>query len=157
MKLEKTECRLTSRRWVILIVFSLYSMTNQFQWIAFSPINDKVAQFYQVSSTAVDWLSMVYMLVYIPLIFPATWLLDKKGLRLTAYIGALSNFVGAAIKCFSPYSKRFIVTLVGQTVCGISQVFILGLPARVGAVWFGEREIPFATAVGVFGTQVRLA
>ena len=27
---------------------------------------------------AVYWTSMIYMVLYIPLIFPASWLLDKK-------------------------------------------------------------------------------
>ncbi|OQV26043.1 Feline leukemia virus subgroup C receptor-related protein 1 [Hypsibius exemplaris] len=152
-----TECQVTPRRWAILAVFSLYSMSNQIQWISYSTINDKVTAFYSVSTTTVDWLSMVFMVAYIPLIFPATWLLDKRGLRLTGYIGAFLNFLGAVIKCFSPYSKRFVVTFVGQTVCGIAQVFILGLPARVAAVWFAEREVPFATAIGVFGTQLGVA
>lgn len=98
---------------------------------------------------------MIYMLAYIPLVFPATWLLDKKGLRVVALIGALGNFLGSAIKCFSAYPDRFVVTFAGQTVAAVSQIFILGLPARLAAVWFSATEVSFATAVGVFGNQVR--
>lgn len=35
------------------------------------------------------------------------------------------------------------------------QVFILSLPARVAAVWFGPDQVSSACSVGVFGNQVR--
>ena len=146
--------RTTPRRWIILIVFALYSMSNAFQWISYSIITDKIAFFYDVSTPVVEWLSMIYMISYIPLVFPATWLLDKKGLRIVALIGSFGNFIGSAVKCFSPYPHRFAVTFVGQTISAISQIFILGLPARLAAVWFGASEVAVATAIGVFGNQV---
>ena len=49
---------------------------------------------------------------------------------------------------------RFLITFLGQTVVAISQVFILSLPARVAAVWFGQKEVSTACSVGVFGNQV---
>ena len=154
MKTQPEVYPVSPLRWIIVILYSSYAMINQFQWISYSTITDKVAVFYDVPATTVDWLSMIFMLVYIPLIFPATWLLDKKGLRLTAILGSGINFLGAAIKCFSPYSNRFAVTFVGQTIAAIAQVFMLGIPSRVASVWFAEREVPLATGVGVFGVQV---
>ena len=146
--------RTTPRRWIMLLVFALYSMSNSFQWISYGIIMDKITLFYDVDSYTVDWLSMIYMLTYIPLVFPATWLLDKKGLRIVALIGSFGNFIGASVKCFSAVPDRFWVTFLGQTVSAISQIFILGLPARLAAVWFGAAEVAFATAVGCFGNQV---
>ena len=35
----------------------------------------------------------------------------------------------------------FGVTTLGQTVAAISQIFILGIPARLAAVWFGPTEV----------------
>ena len=108
---------------------------------------------------ALDWLSMVYMLAYIPLIFPATWLLDRYGLRVTAIVGALLNAIGAWIKCAAIDSSRlsrFAVQMTAQTVCAVAQIFILGIPARLAAVWFGPGEVSTATSIGVFGSQVNL-
>lgn len=34
-------------------------------------------RYYGVESTTVDWTSLVYMVVYIPLIFPGAWIMDK--------------------------------------------------------------------------------
>ena len=55
---------------------------------------------------AVDWLSMVYMLAYVPLIFPVTWLLDRKGLRIVGILGSVLNAVGAVMKCASVSPHR---------------------------------------------------
>ena len=103
---------------------------------------------------ALDWLSMIYMLAYIPLIFPATYLLDKRGLRLCGILATFLNALGAWIKCAALSPDRFAVLMLGQTICAIAQIFILGIPARLAAVWFGPNEVSTATSIGVFGNQV---
>lgn len=47
--------------------------------------------------------------------------------------------------------------MLGQTVSATAQVFILGIPARLAAVWFGPNEVSTATAIGVFGNQIGCA
>ena len=96
------------------------------------------------------------MLAYIPLIVPATWLLDKKGLKIVAVLGTLLNAIGAWLKCASVSPDRFALLMTAQTICAIAQIFILGIPARLAAVWFGPREVSTATAIGVFGNQVSI-
>lgn len=64
-------------RWLVLFVFVFYSASNSMQWIQYSIIQDAVVKYYGVSSIQVYWTSMIYMITYIPLIFPASWLLDK--------------------------------------------------------------------------------
>ena len=58
------------------------------------------------------------------------------------------------MKCTAVAPDRFMVLIVAQTVCSIAQVFILGMPARVAAVWFGPNQVSTATSLGVFGNQV---
>lgn len=119
----------------------------------------------------VDWLGIIYELVYIPLIFPANWLLDNYGLMPVALFGSFGNAAGAIIKVprpFSPFSEEpgralevgsaraglFWLTFVGQLVAAASQVFVLGIPAALAGAWFGPGEVSKATALGVFGNQV---
>ncbi|CAH2254410.1 feline leukemia virus subgroup C receptor-related 1 [Pelobates cultripes] len=151
------ETRLFYRRFAILGVFSLYSLVNAFQWIQYSIITNVFTDFYGLSSDKIDWLSMVYMLVYVPLIFPATWLLDKKGLRVTALLGSGLNCLGAWIKCASVRPDLFGVTMFAQFVCSVAQIFILGLPSRVASVWFGPKEVSTACATAVLGNQLGTA
>ncbi|XP_069464642.1 choline/ethanolamine transporter FLVCR1 [Ambystoma mexicanum] len=151
------ETRLFLRRFVILAVFSLYSLVNAFQWIQYSIITNIFTHFYQVTSDKIDWLSVVYMVAYVPLIFPATWLLDKRGLRVTALLGSGLNCLGAWIKCTSVRQDLFGVTMFAQVICSIAQVFILGLPSRVASVWFGPKEVSRACAAAVLGNQLGTA
>ncbi|XP_017492733.1 PREDICTED: uncharacterized MFS-type transporter C09D4.1-like, partial [Rhagoletis zephyria] len=96
---------------------------------------------------------MVYMIVYIPLIFPGSWFLDKMGLRITALVGVVGTCIGSWIKVFSVQPDLFYVTFIGQTIVALSQVCILSLPARIAAVWFGPHQVSSACSVGVFGNQ----
>ena len=155
--------RVFCRRWFMVLLFATYSLSNAYQWIHLNIITNVVLRFYNESIpgsnyqqlVGINWLSMVYMLAYIPLIFPATWLLDKKGLRVVGILATLLNAIGAWIKCAAVSPDRFAVLMTGQTMCAIAQVFILGIPARLAAVWFGPNEVSTATAIGVFGNQVR--
>ena len=107
-----------------------------------------------MKEVAVDWLSMIYMLAYIPLIVPATWLLDRRGLRTVAITATFLNALGAWLKCAAVRTSLFPLLMTAQTICAVAQVFILGIPARLAAVWFGPNEVSTATAIGVFGNQV---
>uniref|UniRef100_A0A0P4W5Q3 Choline/ethanolamine transporter FLVCR1 n=2 Tax=Scylla olivacea TaxID=85551 RepID=A0A0P4W5Q3_SCYOL len=144
-------------RWFILCLFVLYSMSNAFQWIQYSIIANVIVEYYGVDTTLVDWLSMIYMITYIPLIFPASWYLEKAGLRRAVLIGSFGTMVGAWIKVGSVARNRFWVTFAGQFVVAISQVFILGVPPRLAAVWFGPDQVSTACAIGVFGNQLGVA
>ncbi|XP_048046305.1 feline leukemia virus subgroup C receptor-related protein 2 isoform X1 [Megalobrama amblycephala] len=149
--------RLYRRRWLILFVFSSNSLCNAFQWIQYGIINNIFMKFYSVSSFAIDWLSMVYMLTYIPFIFPVTWLLERKGLRVIGLLAASINCVGTWIKVASVQPSRFWVTMLGQFTCSFAQLFILGMPSQVASVWFGSDEVSTACAIGVFGNQLGIA
>lgn len=146
--------RLYRKRFAVLAIFSLYSLLNAFQWIQYSIITNIFTHFYGVTNVMIDWLSVVYMVAYIPLIFPATWLLDCRGLRVTALLGSGLNCAGAWLKCASAAPGLFWVTMAAQVVCSVAQVFILGLPSRIASVWFGPREVSTACATAVLGNQV---
>lgn len=74
---KATEYKVYTIRWMVLFIFVFYSASNSFQWIQYSIIQDSVVKYYGVSSIVVYWTSMIYMITYIPLIFPGSWLLDK--------------------------------------------------------------------------------
>ncbi|XP_018431215.1 PREDICTED: feline leukemia virus subgroup C receptor-related protein 2-like [Nanorana parkeri] len=149
--------RLYARRWVMVILFSSYSLCNAFQWLQYGIISNIFIRYYGVSSLAIDWLSMSYMLAYIPLIFPVAWLLETRGLRLIALTGAGLNCLGAWIKTGSARPDLFGVTLFGQLVCASAQVFILGMPSHIASVWFSSSEVSTACSLGVFGNQLGVA
>jgi hypothetical protein len=153
--LFKDQVQVYFKRWIILLVFCMVSLLSAFNWIEYGIIQDVVITFYNESLPedpasrydAVNWLSMVYMLCYIPLVFPAMFLLERKGLRLSCILGALLTAVGSAIKIAAVRPDLFAVAMLGQTVCAVAQAFTLGVPARLSALWFGPNEIGLATSV----------
>nr|VZI15304.1 unnamed protein product [Spirometra erinaceieuropaei] len=152
-------------------------MLNAFQWIHLNIVESSVLSYWKGSlpgaeyqkTLSIAWLSMIYMLAYIPLIPLATYILERFGLRVTLLLGAMLNSFGAWCKCISlelsqpigtpglAAASSFGILMFSQTVCAIAQVFILNVPAHLAAVWFGEKELSIATAIGVFGNQVGVA
>lgn len=136
----------------------MITLINSFNWIEYGIIQDVTIFFYNASLPqdeaqqieAVNWFSMVYMLTYIPLVFPAMFLLERKGLRFSCILGALLTFIGSCVKCAAVRPDLFAVAMLGQTICAIAQAFTLGIPARLSALWFGPNEIGLATSVIFF-------
>jgi FLVCR family feline leukemia virus subgroup C receptor-related protein len=151
------ETKLYKKRFFILFMFILLSASNAMQWIEYSIIAHIISHYYNVKFSTVDWTSMIYMLSYMILVFPGSWFLDKYGLRASVLIGACGNCVGAWLKIFSTHPDRFWLTFLAQTIVGSSQVFILGIPPRLAAVWFGPKQVSTACAAGVFGNQLGIA
>ena len=143
------------KRWIILLTFCFISSLSAFNWIEYNIIQDVTIAFYNQSlpsddalkNDVVNWLSMIYMLCYIPLVFPAMFLLDRKGLRLSCILGALLTSIGSIIKCAAVRPNLFFLAFIGQTICAIAQSFTLSVPARLSALWFGPSEIATATSV----------
>ena len=52
-------------------------------------ITSILEKYYGVSTLTVYWTSMIFMVTYIPLIVPASWLLDKKATYMYVHLGWL--------------------------------------------------------------------
>ncbi|XP_072313888.1 choline/ethanolamine transporter flvcr2a [Eucyclogobius newberryi] len=148
------ETKLYKRRWLMLLIFSLCSMSNAFMWLQYSIISDIFMHFYSIDSLAIDWLSMIYFLTYIPFILPVTWMLDKRGLREIVLVGSAFNCIGAWIKTGTADPHMFPMTFFGQFVCSVATVYLLGLPSRLASSWFGQQEVSTACSIGVMGNQL---
>ncbi|VEN49002.1 unnamed protein product [Callosobruchus maculatus] len=154
---EVEKIKVYKTRWVVLGIFVLYSACNAVQWIQFSIITNVIVDYYHTTNTWVDWTSMVYMVLYIPFIFPASYLLEKLGLRKSVIIGITGTAIGSWIKVGAVHPDRFLISFAGQTIVAFSQIFILSVPARLAAVWFGPSQVSSACSIGVFGNQLGIA
>ncbi|XP_032356212.1 choline/ethanolamine transporter flvcr2a isoform X4 [Etheostoma spectabile] len=114
-------------------------------------------RFHTIDNLPIDWLSMIYFFTYIPLILPLTWLLDNGGLRHVVVVGAAFNCIRTWIKMSTANPDTFSMTFVGQFVCLVATVYILGIPSRLMSLWFGQQEVSSACSIGVLGNQMGIA
>lgn len=79
-------------------------------------------RYYGVSSLAVDWTAMAFMAYYLIFIFPATYMVNRWGLRWSNIIGCCVTCLGSWIKVLSVSPDRFWVTFIGQSLVASTQV-----------------------------------
>lgn len=80
-KVEKTTSetyKTYKRRWVMLFIFSALYFTNTAQWVQYTIIGNIIKKYYNISSIMVNMTSVVYLLPYLPLIVPASYVTNKK-------------------------------------------------------------------------------
>ncbi|EDV21992.1 uncharacterized protein TRIADDRAFT_59549 [Trichoplax adhaerens] len=161
---SKQECQSTNdsltskdnrrKRFMALFAFSLLTGSNGMQWITFAPIAVQLEGYYNVTSTAINWLSQIYMATYILFILPSTWLLETDGLKAAVTYGGLLNAIGAWLRYSGSHPDTFWLLMVGQIVSSLAQSFTLGIPAKLAAIWFPMNQRSAATAIAVFANQV---
>lgn len=80
---------LSPYRWVVLAVFMFINLTIQILWISYAPISSTASGFFGVSDLQIGFLAMSFMIAFIPLSIPASWLIDTYGIRVAVSIGAI--------------------------------------------------------------------
>lgn len=151
-EIEQLKLKVYKRRWLILLVYIIYTVGCTCQWIEYSIIANIVTRYYYnyfnysehttffftltitafflctifryygVSSLMVDWTSMSYMAFYAIFAFPASYMTSKCGLRWTAIISSSLSCLGTWTKMFSIQPDRFYVAFIGQSILAITQV-----------------------------------
>uniref|UniRef100_A0A182WEW4 Major facilitator superfamily (MFS) profile domain-containing protein n=1 Tax=Anopheles minimus TaxID=112268 RepID=A0A182WEW4_9DIPT len=145
------------RRWFLLVLCVLSIAVSYVQWIQYSIVANIMAKYYNISSSWIDWTSMIFMVIYIVAVFPVSYIMDVKNMRQSAVIGAVGTALGAWIKVFSADPSQFKIVIIGQIVSAIAQVFLLSIPSRLSATWFSPQEASSVCAFGVFGAQLGIA
>jgi len=137
--------RVYGYRWVVLGVFMLVNLTVQMLWITFAPITGPAANFYGVTDLQIGYLAMSFMITYLFLSFPASWVIDTYGFRKAVSIGAVLMSVFAILRGLA--GDNYTLVLIGSIGIGIGQPFLMNSWTKVPANWFSFNER--ATAVGL--------
>jgi len=146
-------------RWVVLAVFMGINLTIQTLWIAYAPITGPAAQFYGVSDLQIGLLAMSFMVAYVPLSLPASWVIDTYGLRAATGAGALlAGVAGVGRGLAGADYALVLVTTVGAAV---AQPFLLNAWTTVSVRWFPRRQratvVSLVTLANLVGTGAGLA
>eukprot|EP00039_Didymoeca_costata_P005797 m.84733 g.84733 ORF g.84733 m.84733 type:complete len:468 (+) comp12978_c0_seq1:206-1609(+) len=139
------------RRWLTLSIVLLLQMSNAMLWLAYSPIANIAAEHYNTSAQTINWLSLLFMVVYIPIGPVAMWCLDTKGLRYSLILASAINMVGAWIRFAGEQlhhpDAKLSAQFVGSFFAAAAQPLILGCPTLLAGTWFGEAERAMANTI----------
>lgn len=140
-------CEDKAAGWYMLLVFSLCTMMSGLSWICFAPIFDLLQEVYGLKLLTINYMSMSYCLLFLPMNFPSTYVLDKYGLRVGVVVGFFIQALGMWCRCL--VNKFFWFVVMGQTLTAIGQPFTYNAPAKLSANWFEPKSRTVATMFGV--------
>jgi MFS family permease len=121
------------------------NLTIQVLWITYAPITGPAAEFYGVPDLLIGLLAMSFMIVFIPLSIPVSWLIDTHGFRLAVSIGAVMMGVFGVLRGLA--GQNYTLVLLCTFGIAAAQPFLLNAWTKVPANWFSIEER--ATAVGL--------
>jgi MFS family permease len=144
--MPKSEFKVYSIRWMMLVVYMVMVAVNQLLWITFAPITGDATKYYGVSDLKIGILSMCFMIVYIVVSIPASWIIDKYGIKIGVGIGAIFTGVFGLVRGFAGHDYNWL--LIAQIGIAIGQPFILNAITKLAARWFPMEERATAAGLG---------
>jgi len=130
----------------MLTVYMFMVAVNQLLWITFAPITGDATKYYGVSDLRIGILSMCFMIVYIVVSIPASWIIDRFGIRIGVGIGAVFTGVFGLVRGFAGPDYNWL--LLAQIGIAIGQPFILNAITKLAARWFPIEERATAAGLG---------
>jgi len=143
--MPERQVRVYGYRWVVLAAFMAVNLTIQVLWISYAPISSQASAYYGVSEVAIGALAISFMVAYLPLSLPASYLIDHRGFRFAAGFGALLAGVSGVVRGL--VGAHYVPVLLATVGAAIAQPFLLNAWTTVAAHWFPRTQR--ATAVSL--------
>jgi len=138
------------RRWLVLAALMAVTLACEVEWLSHAAVARPAAAYYAgqfdpSSIFNIDFLSMSFMLAFLLVCLPASWVLDRWGLGVGVGIGSVLVILGSAAKgLFAPI---FAIQIAGQLVLAAAQPFLTNAATTMARDWFPVEER--ATASGL--------
>jgi cyanate permease len=139
-------------RWVMLSVYMFVVAVNQLLWITFAPITTSATQYYGVSDLWIGILSMSFMVVYIVVSIPASWIIDTYGIRIGVGIGVVLTGVFGLLRGL--VTNNYDLLLLSQIGIAVGQPFLLNAITKMAARWFPIHERATASGLGTLAMYI---
>ncbi len=140
-----TQYKIYPYRWVVLAAFMFINLTIQILWISYAPITGPAAEYYGVTDLQIGLLAMSFMIAFIPLSIPVSWVIDTYGFRIAVSIGAVLMGIFGVLRGLA--GENYTLVLWSTFGLAAAQPFLLNAWTKVPANWFAIEER--ATAVGI--------
>jgi len=136
----------------MLSVFMLAIAVNQLMWITFAPITSDATVYYGVSDLKIGILSMCFMIVYLFVSIPASWIIDTYGIRTGVGIGVIFTALFGLMRGLVGVDYNML--LISQIGIAIGQPFLLNSITKVAARWFPISERATASGLGTLSMYI---
>ena len=110
--MNDTHFKVYGYRWVVLVAFAIINAIVQLNWIVFAPITVDCITLYNKSAFWIVLLSMSFMVVYIFVSVPASYIIDRYGIRIGVGIGAVLTGVFGYLR--GVYADDYTMVAVSQ-------------------------------------------
>ncbi|CAD6439555.1 caa1c0b2-ed93-46c1-9f55-059eb5529149 [Sclerotinia trifoliorum] len=148
--LDTGHFRVYKRRWFGLIQLVLLNIIVSWDWLTFSASSTTVSQYYNVSESAINWLSTGFLFAFVlasPLVI---YVLHhggpKPAILIASVLLLLGNWIRYGATRSGPHGN-FGGVMFGQILTGVAQPFVLAAPTRYSDLWFTNQGRVAATAV----------
>lgn len=148
----KNDFKVYPYRWVVLAAFMFITFVIEIQWLTHASVARPAAVFYsgQFSTTSfvnIDFLAMIYMLVFLIVSIPASYIIDTYGIRTGIGIGAVITGIFGLVKGI--FAASFYGVIIAQVGLAIAQPFIINAVTAVTVRWFPLKERGLAGGLSV--------
>ncbi|MBT4091685.1 MAG: MFS transporter [Deltaproteobacteria bacterium] len=141
-------------RFVTLGVYMIINAIVQTLWITFAPITGSAAEFYHVTDLEIGLLSLVWMIVYLVVSIPASWIIDTRGARVGVSIGAILTAVFGLMRGY--FGADYGMVMIATIGIAVGQPFVMNATTTIAAKWFGITQrataggfVALATFIGI--------
>ncbi|MGE4454408.1 MAG: MFS transporter [Sphaerochaeta sp.] len=137
-------------RWLILLSLVLLILSVEVHWLNLSPVGRVANDYYASQLTLtyarpVDLLSLTYLVVFVIVSIPSSYLLHRLGIRKATWIASGLIIFGSMTKWL--YLSTFSMVLLGQFVLAIGQALVLTSITEIVSRWFPIRERGMAVGI----------
>lgn len=144
-------------RFIILFSFMLITIAIEIQWLTHAAVARPAGVFYSGQFNAnsffnIDFLAMAYMLVFLVMSFPASYIIDTYGIKTGLRLGAILLGIFSLAKAL--FAKSFIMVVVAQTGLAIAQPFILNAVTALTVRWFPLNERAMAAGFSALAQYI---
>ena len=136
----------------MLCIYMFIVAVNQLLWITFAPITSAATVYYGVSDLQIGILSMCFMIVFILVSIPASWIIDTYGIKIGVGIGAL--LTGAFGLLRGLVTTDYNLLLLSQIGIAVGQPFLLNAITKLAARWFTIDKRATASGLGTLAMYV---
>lgn len=144
-------------RWVILSVFMLLTVAIEIQWLTHAAVARPAEKFYDGqfnpdSFFNIDFLAMSYLILFLIMSFPASWVINRFGIRVSLTLGAVMTGAFAISK--AAFAANFSAVMISQVGLAAAQPFILNSVTALTARWFPLRDRALAAGLSALAQYI---